>query len=100
MYDCDVQDGRIYMAMELIRGSSITDYAKVNNLRIRDRLELMARVADAVQYLHSRGVIHRNLKPRSIMAENTGGQPKIVSFSLTRPIGPAPEESGNLFGTL
>ena len=47
------------------------------------RLELIARVCDAVQHAHQRGVIHRDLKPGNILVDEAG-QPKVLDFGVAR----------------
>ena len=72
-----------YFAMEFIRGSSLKDYAKQHHLNSRARLEIVAKVADAVHHAHQRGLIHRDLKPGNILVDETG-QPKILDFGVAR----------------
>src|SRR6185503_19294024 len=69
--------------MEFIRGEALTDYARTHNLGLRDRLELAARVADAVDHAHQRGLIHRDLKPANILVDSSG-QPKVLDFGVAR----------------
>ncbi|MBZ0171284.1 MAG: protein kinase, partial [Phycisphaerales bacterium] len=53
-----------YFAMEYIEGArSLTEYARIKQLGVQERLELFLRVCDAVQHGHQQGVIHRDLKP-------------------------------------
>lgn len=52
-----------YFAMELIQGTSLTDFAHSRHLDTTRRLELMAKICDAVEHAHQRGIIHRDLKP-------------------------------------
>lgn len=72
-----------YFAMELVRGGSLRDHISRHNLGTRARLELMAKICDAVHYAHQRGVIHRDLKPGNILVDSTG-QPKILDFGVAR----------------
>jgi non-specific serine/threonine protein kinase/serine/threonine-protein kinase len=72
-----------YFAMEYIRGRSLVKYADELKLDTRARLEIMARVCDAVQHAHQRGLIHRDLKPGNILVDESG-QPKIVDFGVAR----------------
>lgn len=91
-----------YFAMELVRGQPLHEYAAANDLGADDRLELLARVCDAVHYAHQKGVVHRDLKPGNILVvppdattglttRTTGqkispavGQPKILDFGIAR----------------
>ncbi len=75
------EDGRPFFAMEFIRGMPPDEYARGRNLDPRARLELLARVCDAVQHAHERGVIHRDLKPGNILVEESG-QPKVLDFGV------------------
>ncbi len=71
-----------YFAMEYIPNAlPITRYADEKKLGTRDRLELFARVCDAVQHGHGKGIIHRDLKPSNILVDSTG-QPKIIDFGV------------------
>ena len=80
----DTAQGRLpFFALELIRGRSLTRHAEQNNMGLRERLELMAMVCDAVHHAHQKGVIHRDLKPGNIMV-GADGQPKILDFGIAR----------------
>ncbi|HTX77036.1 MAG TPA: serine/threonine-protein kinase, partial [Terracidiphilus sp.] len=72
-----------YFAMELIHGMPLRGYAESHHLNVRQRLELMANLCDAVEHAHRRGVIHRDLKPGNILVEENG-QPKILDFGVAR----------------
>ena len=75
------EDGRPFFAMEFIRGMPPDEYARGRGLDPRARLELVAKVCDAVQHAHERGVIHRDLKPGNILVEESG-QPKVLDFGV------------------
>ncbi len=72
-----------YFAMEFIQGVPLTDYCGKHSLGTPARLELLARICDAVYHAHQKGVIHRDLKPGNILVDETG-QPKILDFGVAR----------------
>jgi serine/threonine protein kinase len=72
-----------YFAMELIHGETLGDYAEKHRLSTRGRLEIIARVCDAVQHAHQSGLIHRDLKPGNILVDQDG-QPKVLDFGVAR----------------
>jgi len=90
VYEAGVDDatGTPYFAMELVEGVPLTEYANQRGLNLRRRLDLFAKVCDAVQHAHARGVIHRDLKPGNILVADVGDppepQPKVLDFGVAR----------------
>lgn len=74
---------RPFFAMEFIEGQELLDYADQRGLGTRDRLGLLARIAEAVQHAHQKGVIHRDLKPGNILVTREG-QIKVLDFGVAR----------------
>ncbi|HRX84561.1 MAG TPA: tetratricopeptide repeat protein [Phycisphaerae bacterium] len=72
-----------FIAMELIAGQPLDQYARDHALDAGARLELFALICDGVQHAHERGVIHRDLKPGNILV-TAAGAPKILDFGVSR----------------
>ena len=93
-----------YFAMEFIEGQPLIEFAEERHLNLRARLELMAKICDAVNHAHQRGIIHRDLKPANILVDEAG-QPKILDFGVARVTDSDTEatrqtDMGQLIGTL
>lgn len=86
IYDAGVtDDGRPYIAMEMVPGVPVTDYAA--KLSIPEKLELFDRVCAVVEHAHSRGIIHRDLKPANILVyedESENVIVKLLDFGIAK----------------
>src|SRR5262249_56021692 len=71
------ESGHPYFVMELVKGIPILDYCDQQQLTARERLELFLSVCQAVQHAHSKGVIHRELKPSNILVAPPDGGPVV-----------------------
>ncbi len=69
------------IAMEYIDGSSLAG----EKLPAMKAAEIMIEVAEAVEYAHSRGIIHRDIKPHNVML-NKEGRPFVMDFGLAKSI--------------
>ncbi|MFZ4573152.1 MAG: protein kinase domain-containing protein [Phycisphaerales bacterium] len=81
--EASLTGGRPFIAMELVEGETITRYAEERSLGLRGRLELVAKVCDALHHAHVRGVIHRDIKPGNILVDRAGG-PRVLDFGIAR----------------
>ena len=82
---------RPYMAMECVEGQPLLTFSQQHQLDLHARVELLARVCDAIGHAHQRGVIHRDIKPGNILVETTddvtlGCQPRVIDFGVARMI--------------
>lgn len=72
-----------YIVMALVEGVPITKYVLQAKPSVDERLDLIARVCDAIQYAHDNGVIHRDIKPSNILVE-ADGTPQLLDFGIAR----------------
>lgn len=81
--------GRPYFAMELLRGTPITQYCDDNRLTPRERVALFLPVCDAVHHAHMKGIIHRDLKPGNVIVTLQDGvpAPKVIDFGIAKALG-------------
>jgi serine/threonine protein kinase/tetratricopeptide (TPR) repeat protein len=81
--------GRPYFVMELVKGVPITDYCDLNQVPIRQRLQLFLHVCQAVQHAHQKGIIHRDIKPSNVLIMSQDGTPvvKVIDFGVAKAIG-------------
>lgn len=80
--------GRPYFVMELVDGSSITDYCNSAQLSLQARLSLFCQVCDAIQHAHHKGIIHRDVKPRNVLVQQVDGHPvpKVIDFGIAKAV--------------
>ena len=64
-------DGRVFYAMKLIAGTRLDRYGS-GDRSLAARLQVIRRVAEALAFAHSRGAIHRDLKPQNVMVGEFG----------------------------
>lgn len=66
---------RHYMAMEYVNGRSLESYVEAGELDTELTVDIMGLVVDALQHIHSAGIIHRDIKPANIMILDGGIRP-------------------------
>jgi tetratricopeptide (TPR) repeat protein len=81
--------GRPYFVMELVRGVPITAFCDQDRLSVRGRLGLFVGVCSAVQHAHTKGIIHRDVKPSNVLVASHDGTPvvKVIDFGVAKAIG-------------
>ena len=92
-----------FLAMELVEGLPLGEYANAAGLGITARVELVTSICDAAEHAHRRGLVHRDLKPGNILVDKSG-RPKILDFGVARATDQSAAtittDAGQLMGTL
>jgi WD40 repeat protein/tRNA A-37 threonylcarbamoyl transferase component Bud32 len=92
-----------YIDMEVIHGQTLEAWLKERGIppaEFRKSAELIRRIADALDYAHESGIIHRDIKPGNILIDRSG-EPQVTDFGLARHIegGASITKQGQILGT-
>jgi eukaryotic-like serine/threonine-protein kinase len=99
IFDAGEEHDMAYIAMEFLDGTDLTPYCRKDNLLPAGRvLELVAQIADALDYAHAQDVVHRDIKPANIMLLGNGTI-KVTDFGIARILSTSQTQTGTLMGT-
>jgi Tol biopolymer transport system component/predicted Ser/Thr protein kinase len=82
LYDVGVSGDSDFLVMELIQGEVLQERLRRGPMPVREVLQRGAEIADALQFAHRAGILHRDLKPGNVMLTKTGA--KLLDFGLAR----------------
>ena len=88
-----------YMAMEYLEGEDLDKFTnKENLLPFRRVLDIVAKIADALDFAHKADVIHRDIKPANVMLLKNG-LVKVTDFGIAKAISSSRTKTGVILGT-
>jgi serine/threonine-protein kinase len=85
IYTVDERGGVVYFVMALVEGESLAArLARQPRLSIDAVRRILAEVADALDYAHACGVVHRDIKPDNILIDRATGRAIVTDFGIAR----------------
>jgi TolB-like protein len=84
IYEVGEHEGQMFIAMERLEGESLGDRLERGSLPAREAVPLVLGILSALEALHGRGLVHRDLKPTNVFLTEHGV--KLLDFGLARPL--------------
>lgn len=91
IHEVATEAGHSFIVMQYVEGETVSARMRRRPLRLTESLDVALQVADALSLAHSRGIVHRDIKPQNIMI-TTRGQVKVLDFGLAKIVVPETPE--------
>jgi serine/threonine protein kinase len=100
LYEVDIHNGTPFFVMEFVDGESLAQRLKGQAMAPPVAASLVEKLARAIHYAHTCGVVHRDLKPANVLL-GLDGEPKITDFGIAKQMGKdvGQTQTGALIGT-
>ena len=100
IYDAGEEHDLAYISMEFLKGKDLAPHIKADNLlSIAVVVDIVTKVADALDYAHKQNVVHRDIKPANIMYEAESNSIKVTDFGIARITDSSKTKTGMILGT-
>ncbi len=83
IHEIGEHEGRHYFSMDFVAGQNLAQVCGGQPVAARQAAEWLKAIAEAVQFAHQRGVLHRDLKPQNILVD-AEGRPHVTDFGLAK----------------
>jgi uncharacterized protein (DUF2062 family) len=84
-YGFGSDSGHVYIAYEYVGGQTLRDAMRAGELRDGQAIEAAAQILDGLAHAHSRGIVHRDVKPSNVLlAEDDGISVRLLDFGLAQ----------------
>lgn len=83
---CAIEPPELFLMMELMEGGSLHDMLHVRKAKLSklQKVNIAFRIAQGMNFIHLSKIIHRDLKPQNILLDESGSNPKICDFGLSK----------------
>lgn len=100
VYDVGEEDGLSFIAMDYVQGVSLGQHTKPDALLpVKKVYEIIAEVAETLDYAHQQKIVHRDIKPGNIMYNPKDGSVKITDFGIARITDSVRTTTGSFMGS-
>jgi serine/threonine protein kinase len=100
IFDVGVTDDRLYLTMELVSGRTLRALLADGNLDAKLALhQILPQVAEALDYAHTRGIVHQDVKPANIMVQ-TDTRARLLDFGIAQRLHGTRTQFGSAAGTV
>ncbi len=100
IFDAGEDQDLAFIAMEYLRGDDLQAFTQAPRLlSVPVVLNVVARVADALAYAHSQGVVHRDIKPANVMVDLPTDAVKVTDFGIAHVADSSRTRTGMVLGT-
>ena len=81
IYDASIENGVSYIAMEKLEAQDLAETIEEKKIPLEEALSFIVQIANAIDYLQSKGILHRDIKPHNIMV-TTSNRAILMDFNL------------------
>jgi serine/threonine protein kinase len=83
IFDSGEADGQLFMAMQLVAGSTLAETLEKDTLSADETLALLGPIGNALDAAHELGLVHRDVKPQNILLDRSG-HPYLADFGIAK----------------
>ncbi len=100
VFEVGEYQGQLYFSMGYVDGNSLATRLTEGPMPPKEAAEIVRTVAEAVEYAHRQGVIHRDVKPSNILIDSKG-RPRVTDFGLAKRVDSGSDltATGQVLGT-